>query len=460
MGQTHAVAFYNGSREPLRIRRGNRIGHLEPFTTEGTRLVPPSMMAQAANALAIVNLAAEFDFDDFAAFIGHTNNNSHPEQAKPSSHARPNEKPGEVPRPPPEPGEEALPPDKQAKTSTYGDIFRDHIRSNAKLGIQRVKNLPEDATEEGVHHFRRSPRWNKRVKQLVAKYASRIFKDTEPIRVPPEQHLRVPLVEGWQNLKLGQRKYPCSEEDEKFLDKTLDELHEQGRFEWVHQPTPFGSPVFVAYRTVNGVRKARMVVDLRALNKATIPDAYPMPLQSDVIKKIRGKTCLSVVDARAFFHQFLVREEHRERFTIVSHRGQERSKVALMGFKNSPAYVQRFMDRALRPFQTFATAFVDDIVIFSDNEEDHLEHLEKIFDLFTWLNITLSPTKNFLEYPSVELLSFKVDGMGLTNTEGRVKAISVMEFLRTLQALEKWIGMTEFLRYLIPRYVLQDHACS
>lgn len=84
-----------------------------------------------------------------------------------------------------------------------------------------------------------------------------------------------------------------------------------------------------------------------------------MPLQSDVIESLRGKTFVTVIDATAFFFQFPVHPEYRDRFTIVSHRGLERSRVALMGFRNSPAHVQRFMDRLLHLHRDFVRAFID-----------------------------------------------------------------------------------------------------
>ncbi|PFH63092.1 hypothetical protein XA68_18229 [Ophiocordyceps unilateralis] len=71
-------------------------------------------------------------------------------------------------------------------------------------------------------------------------------------------------------------------------------------------------------------RTAR-IVETRALNSVAIPDAYPMPIPAEMVHKLAGRKYISAVDARSFFHQFLVHRDHRERFTVVSHRGLERS---------------------------------------------------------------------------------------------------------------------------------------
>ena len=118
---------------------------------------------------------------------------------------------------------------------------------------------------------------------------------------------------------------------------------------WSSEPTPFALPVFVVYKTVYvgpekvPERKGRVVVDIRGLNKITVPDNHPLPLQDDIVTVVQGCTFVSVVDCSGQFHLFLVRRDHRQRFTVVSHRGSEHFNVAAMEFKNSMPYVQRKM---------------------------------------------------------------------------------------------------------------------
>src|SRR5216117_1903990 len=118
------------------------------------------------------------------------------------------------------------------------------------------------------------------------------------------------------------------------------------------------------------------------------------------------------VEATCCFYQFLVQQAYRDRFTVISHRGLKQSVVALMGFRNSLVHIQRYMYRVLRPFKEYCRAYIDDIVIFSDSESDHLQHLETIFQLFTDRRLSISPKKSWIAYPSVELLGFRVNALG------------------------------------------------
>ncbi|KHE80799.1 hypothetical protein GE21DRAFT_1170497, partial [Neurospora crassa] len=67
--------------------------------------------------------------------------------------------------------------------------------------------------------------------------------------------------------------------------------------------TPFAHPVFIVWRIVHSKPKARVVIDLRSLNKVTMPNNYPLPLQSEVIATLRGKLWITAIDATAFFYQ-------------------------------------------------------------------------------------------------------------------------------------------------------------
>lgn len=96
--------------------------------------------------------------------------------------------------------------------------------------------------------------------------------------------------------------------------------------------------------------------------------------------------------------------------------------MALIGFRNSLTYTQRFIDQLLTPHAKYCRTFIDDIVIYSDNLEDYKKYLRKIFKLFISKNIAISPSKSFVGYLNVELLGFRVDRFGLSNTADRIAA--------------------------------------
>ena len=246
--------------------------------------------------------------------------------------------------------------------------------------------------------------------------------------------------------------YSVGARDKEVINEAFDKLHEQGRMDWTTTSTPFSFPCFVVWKDTADGPKGRVVIDIRALNKITIPDAYPVPLQLEILALLRKATHISTVDAAAFFYQWWVKRHHRYRLTVSSHREQETFNVPIMGYRGSPAYMQRIIDRILRPFRAFCRAYVDDIVIFSTSLEKHIKHLNLVFQALSEMNIHLAPAKAFLGYPSMQLLGQHVNALGLATSEDKLEAIRNLEFPRTLAALERYLGMTGYLKQYVPYY--------
>jgi hypothetical protein len=142
----------------------------------------------------------------------------------------------------------------------------------------------------------------------VCKYPD-LWTDTgRVIDVPEELWMQIQLKDNWEatGAKLNHKPYVVPANERAIIDETLDKMHAQGRLEWTQKPVPYAFPVFVAWRVVykdgKPIRKGRAVVDIRGLNQATVSDAYPLPLQSDIIASILGCKYISVMDGTDFFY--------------------------------------------------------------------------------------------------------------------------------------------------------------
>ena len=285
---------------------------------------------------------------------------------------------------------------------------------------------------------------------LVDEYQDLFIDKGTTVDIPEEEWMPINLKPGAEAKPA--KVYPLGQRDREVVDRTFDKLHAQGKMHFTSQPTPFSYPVFVVWRDTPEGRKGRPVIDIRGLNEITEADSYPLPLQGDVISAVAGSPYISTMDAVGWFHQFNVRRSDRPKFTVVSHRGQEESSVALMGYKGSPPYVQRQTDKILRPYKDFAKAYVDDIIVHSRTLAEHLNNLRQAFDLFRQKRISLAPSKCFLGFPSVMLLGQRVDSLGMATAEEKIAAISALRFPLSLQDLDHFLGLTGWLRSSVPRY--------
>lgn len=133
-------------------------------------------------------------------------------------------------------------------------------------------------------------------------------------------------------------------------------------------------------------------------------------------------------------------------FTVVTYRGQKTFQVPIMGYINSVAYVQCEIDNILRNVRTWARVYVDDIICGAKSLPDLLEKLHILFDIFLEYNISIKPSKSFFNYPDVELLGQRVNSLGLTTSEEKLRAINLLNYPEILSALKYYLGLIGYLR--------------
>ena len=124
--------------------------------------------------------------------------------------------------------------------------------------------------------------------KLVNEYP-KIWEDTGSAELPEENWTTIPLKSDWERRVSGMAKiYPLAAKDRELIDQTFDKLQDLGRLSYTTDCTPFSYPCFVVWKpTADGGRAGRAVIDIRGLNAITVPDAYPLPLQSEIIIAVR-----------------------------------------------------------------------------------------------------------------------------------------------------------------------------
>ena len=124
---------------------------------------------------------------------------------------------------------------------------------------------------------------------------------------------------------------------------------------------------------------------------------------------------------------------------------------------NSIAYIQHQIDRILRPIR-HTRAYVDDVVSGAYSFCQHVKDLQELFQVFTAVNVSISPTKTFLGYPDVNLLRQQVNSLGLSTALDKLKAISSLSYPSTIGDLEHYLGLTGYLRNYVYIYAQKAKA--
>lgn len=259
----------------------------------------------------------------------------------------------------------------------------------------------------------------------------------------------IPFREDADLTKLKQAPYNLSKRDEEAIDAIIDPLVAQGRVKKVPlgQPSAAASPAFVVWKN----NKPRVVVDLRRVNTAVYPDAYPLPKQDTILSALGGAVIFSSLDiVKSFFQQPIAEEDQWKTAFVSPKRGQEMLTVATMGLINSPGFFQHRMENLLAAYLwIFVLVYIDDILIFSKSIEAHLDHLGKALGLLEASGITLSISKCHFAFPSIQALGHHVSRLGLGTVQEKTDAIRQLLFPENLALLEVAIGLFNYYRKFV-----------
>jgi hypothetical protein len=141
---------------------------------------------------------------------------------------------------------------------------------------------------------------------------------------------------------------------------------------------PFASPIIMAEKPGGGLR---FCVDYRKLNQLTKKDRYPLPLIDEVFERLNRARIFTKLDIRQGFHRIRMDPESEDLTTFRCRYGTYKYKVMPFGLTNGPATFQRLVnDLFMDCLDQFLIAFIDDLLIYSENELEHEIHVKRVLE--------------------------------------------------------------------------------
>ena len=139
----------------------------------------------------------------------------------------------------------------------------------------------------------------------------------------------------------------------------------------------------------------RFCVDFRHLNACMKKDLYPLPCIQEALESMVGLAHFSSMDFKLGFWQIKMAPGSQQytAFMMGNHGFYEFTHM-LFGLCNAPATFQHLMQNTLGELNlTYCVIYLDDVIVFSHMEEEHLEHLHVVFERFWEFNLKLKPSK-------------------------------------------------------------------
>lgn len=291
-----------------------------------------------------------------------------------------------------------------------------------------------------------APETQKSLKDLLNQYSD-VFPDDLPMELPkhPVEH----RIEVDPSAKIPcKRPYRTSIQDDEVIRTTLDYLLEHGLIG--ASCSPYASPVLVVPKP-DGTK--RFCIDYRGLNSITKLDRYPIPRIDDLLDQIRGAKYYTRIDLRSGYWQMKIRDEDVEKTGFITKYGTYEWRVLPFGLCNAPSSYQRMVNLFFGDlYGNFVAAYLDDLVIYSNSEEEHLRHLQILLERLQKNKLYGKLSKCDFFKTQIDFLGHIVSRDGVRTNPRKIQAIKDWPVPKDLKQLRGFLGICNFYRRFIPRF--------
>ncbi|GJS55963.1 putative reverse transcriptase domain-containing protein [Tanacetum coccineum] len=161
----------------------------------------------------------------------------------------------------------------------------------------------------------------------------------------------------------------------------------------------------------------------KELNKLTVKNRYPLPRIDDLFDQLQGSQFFSKIDLRSGHHQLRVHEDDIPKTAFRTRYGHFKFSVMPFGMTNAPTIFMDLMNRVCRSYlDKFVIVFIDDILIYSKTQEEHLEHLRLVLEVLKKEKLYAKFSKCEFWLREVQFLGHVINGNGIYVDPSKIEA--------------------------------------
>ena len=281
---------------------------------------------------------------------------------------------------------------------------------------------------------------------LLNEYQDVFAKDDDDLGlINIEQHrIRVPAEQP----PIFRRQYRLSQADNDEIRQHVAILLAHGKVR--ESTSPWNAPVFLVPKKDKG---RRMVNNYKELNKVTLDEGQPIPLILDVVDRIKGATRITTLDIAWAFHQVPVHPDDIPKTGFSTIDGHYEYLVMPFGLKGAPWTFQRIIQKALgKLLYQCVIAYLDDLIIYSISDEQHLIDLQAVFQALREANIKLRLEKCSFGQKEVQYLGYIINGESIRPAPQKLQAVAEFEQPRNPIEVLRFLGLCNYFRRFVKNF--------
>ena len=241
---------------------------------------------------------------------------------------------------------------------------------------------------------------------------------------------------------------PMSEQELTAVRKYLDEHLAKGFIR--PSSSKAAAPVLLVRKPGGGLR---FCVDYRDLNNITEKSRYPIPLISETLAKLAKAKWFTKLDVIHAFNRMRIKEGQEWLTAFNTRYGQFEYLVMPFGLCNAPSTFQSYINNSLREYlDYFVTAYLDDVLVFSETETEHIEQVLKVLRRLKERGLQLDIDKCEFSVSEVKYLGMFVGVNGVRMDPEKVTAILEWKTPASVKEVQSFLGFANFYRRFIERF--------
>jgi hypothetical protein len=266
--------------------------------------------------------------------------------------------------------------------------------------------------------------------------------------MPPDQDIEFAIELEPGTTPISKRPYRMPPDELAKLKKWLQELLDKG---FIHPSTsPWGCPALFVKKKDESLR---LCIDYHPLNAVTIKNKYPLPRIDVLFDQLVGAKVFSKIDLRSGYHHIKIRASDIPKTAFSTRYVLYEYLVMSFGLTNAPAYFMYLMNSVfMLELDKFVVVFIDDILMYSRNEEEHAGHLHVVLQHLREHRLYAKLSKCDFWLKEIKFLGHTIYQYGIAVDPDKVQEVMNWKPPTTVRQIRSFLELAGYYRRFIPDF--------